>query len=68
MDLLVGNLDLNSIGSVYDVLAKHTHTGIGGRDATVLQFMEEHHINVICTHDGAFKKVQNITVIDPVPK
>jgi uncharacterized protein len=67
MDMLVGNLDVNSIDSVYAVLSKHAHAGIGGRDASVLQFMEEHHIHVICTHDVAFTKVQDITVIDPVP-
>jgi predicted nucleic acid-binding protein len=68
MDMLVGTLDLNSIDSVYAVMSKHAHTGIGGRDAAVLQFMEENHIRVICTHDGAFTKIQNITVIDPIPK
>lgn len=67
IDMLIGNLDVDYMDSVFEQLTRHAHVGIGGRDATVLQFMEDNGIKTICTHDGAFKKVEGITVVDPVP-
>ena len=66
IDLIIGNLEFEQLDSIFDVFSKFSHTGIGGRDATVLSFMEEQNITKICTHDKAFTKIPNIEVIDPI--
>jgi predicted nucleic acid-binding protein len=49
-----------------EMLAKYSHTGIGGRDATILASMNEKNVKKIMTHDQAFKRVDFIEVVDPV--
>jgi len=39
-----------------ELLAKYSHEGIGGRDATILATAESLGLNRIMTHDEAFKK------------
>ena len=51
-----------------DLLAKYSHLGIGGRDATILAAAEALNINKIMTHDEAFKRIKWIKTIDPVSK
>ena len=67
IDFIIGNLDFDQLDIVFEVLSKFSHTGIGGRDATILSFMEEQNISKLCTHDKAFKKIPNIEIIDPIP-
>ncbi|RLI26976.1 hypothetical protein DRO58_05010 [Candidatus Bathyarchaeota archaeon] len=51
-----------------DLLAKYSHLGIGGRDATILATAETLSINEIMTHDEAFKRIEWLNTIDPVSK
>jgi len=51
-----------------DLLAKYSHLGIGGRDATILATAETLNINEIMTHDEAFKRIEWLRIIDPVSK
>jgi len=55
-DLLLGSIDL---------LSQYTHTGIGGRDSSILATMKKLGIKQLISHDGAFKKIDFIEVIDP---
>jgi predicted nucleic acid-binding protein len=49
-----------------EYLARLSHIGIGGRDATILASMEELGIEKLMTHDQAFKRIDFIEVVDPV--
>ena len=49
-----------------ELLARYSHTGMGGRDATILASMVEKNIKQIMTHDQAFKQIDFIEVLDPV--
>jgi len=68
IDFIIGNLEFEQLDAIFDVFSKFSHTGIGGRDATILNFMEEQNISKLCTHDSAFTKFPNIEIIDPIPK
>ena len=68
IDFVIGNLEFDQLDPIFEVLSKFSHTGIGGRDATILSFMEEQNITKLCTHDKAFTKIPNIEIIDPIPK
>lgn len=68
MEFVVGNLDFEELDSIFTVLCKYSHTGIGGRDATIISFLETNKIQKICTRDKAFSKIPNLEIIDPVPK
>ncbi|MDY6773779.1 MAG: type II toxin-antitoxin system VapC family toxin [Candidatus Nanohaloarchaea archaeon] len=48
-----------------DYLSRYAHTGIGGRDATILASMEAADEEQLVTHDQAFKDVDSIEVLDP---
>ncbi len=48
------------------LLARYSHRGIGGRDATILATAEKLGENMIVTHDRAFKGLEWIEVLDPV--
>ncbi len=57
----------NALASILEQLVKFgAHTSIGGRDASILVSMNEENIKEIVTHDGAFRNVPNIKVIDPI--
>jgi len=49
-----------------DELCTYSHLGIGGRDATLLASMRKNRVERILTHDGAFKRVPDVKVIDPI--
>lgn len=66
IDFVVGNLEFEDLDNIFSTLCKYSHTGIGGRDSTILSFMEINQISKICTHDNAFKKVPNLEIIDPI--
>ena len=67
IDFIVGNLEFEDLDTIFSILCKYSHTGIGGRDATILSFLEINKIQKICTHDNAFKKIPNLEIIDPIP-
>ncbi|HDZ16747.1 MAG TPA: PIN domain-containing protein [archaeon] len=67
MDFVIGNLEYNDLDSVFLELSNYTHTGIGGRDATILAFLKSNNITKFCTHDKSFKKIPDLEMIDPVP-
>lgn len=48
-------------------LKEYSHLGIGGRDATILAFMKRRKVRRIMTHDEAFKKIDWLETIDPIP-
>jgi predicted nucleic acid-binding protein len=49
-----------------ELLAKYSHLGIGGRDAAILATAENLKLSEIATHDTAFKRINWLTVSDPV--
>lgn len=51
-----------------DLLCDYSHTGIGGRDATLLASLKQAKTNKIMTNDGAFKKIDWVDVLDPLEK
>jgi len=64
-------MDVGSIGQIeldnmFEVLMKYSFTGIGSRDASILSYMKINKINYIATHDKDFKKIDFLTVIDPI--
>jgi predicted nucleic acid-binding protein len=67
IDFIIGNLEFEQLDSIFEVLSKYFHTGIGGRDATILSFMEDHKITQLCTHDKVFTKIPNLEIVDPIP-
>jgi len=67
MDFIIGNLDFDDLDLIFSVLCKYSHTGIGGRDATILSFIENNQIKKFCTHDISFKRIPNIEILDPIP-
>ena len=67
IDFVFGNLEFKDLGDVLTELCNYTHTGIGGRDATILAFMKKNNLSSICTHDKSFKEIPHLQVIDPIP-
>lgn len=59
-------LDRDSLELTRKKLCELTHLGIGGRDASIIATMSQHGVTRIMTHDQAFKRVPDITVVDPV--
>lgn len=51
----------------FEQLMKYAKIGIGGRDSVILAAMKATGIRRIATHDGVFKKIENIEVMDPIP-
>ncbi|MEJ2295086.1 MAG: type II toxin-antitoxin system VapC family toxin [Candidatus Lokiarchaeota archaeon] len=68
IDFTIGNLEFEQLNGIFEILSKYSYTGIGGRDATIISFMENHNITQLCTHDKAFTKIPNLEIIDPIPK
>lgn len=62
------DLDYERTIEAVDELAKYSHLGIGGRDATILSLMKYKKVERIMTHDTAFKRIDWLEVIDPIPK
>jgi len=63
---VIEEFDHELLGASITMLAHYAHTGIGGRDAAILATMKKLGITKLVTHDKAFKKVDFITVIDPI--
>lgn len=51
--------------SSVDSLARQSHAGIGGRDATILAAMAEAGEETLVTHDKAFRNIDRVDVLDP---
>ncbi|MHA2399992.1 MAG: PIN domain-containing protein, partial [Promethearchaeota archaeon] len=47
IDFVVGNLEFEDLDFIFSTLCKYSHTGIGGRDATILSFLEINQIQKI---------------------
>lgn len=62
------DLDYDLTSKTLEFLAKYSHQGIGGRDATILATANRLNLNRIMTHDEAFKRIDWLEVIDPVSK
>lgn len=69
-DVTVAELMMEDVTIAANLLATHPHTGIGGRDATIVAAMERYDASELWTHDGGMKRLGNrldwLTVVDPV--
>ena len=63
---IIQDFDYALLRESVEMLAKYSHSGIGGRDATILAAMKMLGIKRLITHDQAFRKIDFIEVIDPV--
>ncbi len=59
------DFDYGSAKKSIEMLARYSHTGIGGRDATILASMNAKNVKQLITHDKAFKRIDFIEIIDP---
>lgn len=63
---VIVDLDYALATRAITLLARCSHKGIGGRDATILAAAEKLGESTIVTHDTAFKGLDWIQVLDPV--
>lgn len=63
---IVIDFDYNLLLDSVEMLSQYTHTGIGGRDATILATMKKLGVGKLITHDKAFKKIDFIEIMDPI--
>ncbi|MHA1730938.1 MAG: type II toxin-antitoxin system VapC family toxin [Promethearchaeota archaeon] len=66
LKFVAGDLLIDDLDAIFNIFCEVMHTGIGGRDATILGFMRARNITRICTHDKSFKGIPNIEVLDPI--
>ena len=64
---MIGDLDYFTTLESIEQLKRYSHLGIGGRDATILALMKRSSIKKLMSHDAAFKKIDWLEVIDPIP-
>jgi predicted nucleic acid-binding protein len=64
--LVISDFDYRSALDSIEMLKRHSHFGVGGRDATVLALMKRAGVKKIMTHDDALKKVDWLEATDPV--
>jgi predicted nucleic acid-binding protein len=62
----VEELTLDLAREAAEELSRHSHLGIGGRDATLLASMRRRGVSKLMTHDEALKRVPNIKAVDPI--
>jgi len=65
--LTLTDLDAATAEEALKILAKDSDKGIGGRDAVILATMHLKGVKRILTHDKAFKRLDGIRVVDPIP-
>ena len=65
--LTVFNLDDRIADSALKMMPEHASKGLGGRDCVILATMKSSGIERIATHDGAFRRISWIEVIDDIP-
>ena len=56
----------NIFQSSISYLSTYPHSGLGSRDCVIIATMKEAGVNVLLTHDKAFKIVKSIRVIDEI--
>lgn len=66
LPMAISDLNYRAVLDSVEMLKRHSHLGVGGRDATVLALMHGAGIKRIMTHDEALKKVDWLQAIDPV--
>jgi len=49
-------------------LKKYAKVGVGARDSVILATMEVMNVTKIATHDEVFKRVEELKVVDPIPR
>ena len=59
--------DLTALDYSIDKLSDLWQYAIGGRDATIIAMMQYNGVNRIFTHDGGFRDLEFLEVIDPIP-
>jgi predicted nucleic acid-binding protein len=64
--LVISDFDYRSALDSIEMLKRHSHLGVGGRDATVLALSKGAGVKKIMTHDDALKKVDWLEATDPV--
>ena len=67
IDFICTDIVFEDLDNIFNELINYSHTGIGGRDATIINSMKALNITEICTHDKIFQKIPDIKVIDPIP-
>lgn len=65
---MIVDLDYQHTLEAIDELAKYSHLGIGGREATILSLMKHEKVERIMTHDTAFKRIDWLEVTDLIPE
>lgn len=69
-DVTVADLTQEDVERAARLLTTYDHSGIGGRDATVLAAMERYDVSRLWTHDDALKRMDDrldwLSVTDPV--
>lgn len=61
----VDELTAERVHESVELLGRHSHLGVGGRDATLLATMRAVGIRRLMTHDEALKRVEWVKAIDP---
>ena len=63
---IIEDFDYELLLESIEILSRYSHTGIGGRDATILATMKKLGIKQLLTHDRTFTKIDFIEVVDPI--
>lgn len=66
--LVISDFDYRNALDSVEMLKRHSHLGVGGRDATILAMMGASGVKRIMTHDEALKKIDWLQVVDPVSR
>lgn len=66
--MTIESFDLTALNSSIDELSMLWQKPIGGRDATIIAMMQYRGVGRILTHDGGFKELEFLEVIDPIPE
>ncbi|TFH28614.1 MAG: type II toxin-antitoxin system VapC family toxin [Promethearchaeota archaeon] len=67
MDLIIDELTLTGVNAIFEEFVKYFHTGIGGRDASILASMKRlGNIQTLISHDQEFLKIPEIQVLYPI--
>ena len=64
--MTISDLGYRAVLDSVEMLKRHSHLGVGGRDATILAMMHEAGTKRLMTHDEALKRVDWLQAIDPI--
>lgn len=65
--LEIYGLDEGLFEGALEHLAKNAGMGVGGRDGVILSTMDASGTRRIATHDGVFKRIPGLKVVDAIP-